>query len=144
MGNFFLKPLPKFIDSSLLKHAIAVQVNDVRLYQAPREFSINDSVRFEKALEIVRREITSNSLNDIVITWSKLNADDFEKTLCETIKEISTTGFNSGRLYTLFTFVVDVVAFKVKNGERVDVDRLLDVLYASLIDNNAFNDLYVF
>lgn len=134
MGNYHFKATPKtVINISLLKQAIANQVNDDSLYKTTETTSTEDTTRFERVLKMVREKTSFEHWKTLVYTGSKLNSGDFKHTLRETFKDISADGFNPGRLYTLLAFVVDVAAFKLKNKQRIDIDELLDVLHALLI-----------
>lgn len=134
MGNFYFKPSPKPENSFILKHAIANQVNDVSVYQACGDVNTEDLQHFERLMDIVRDKGPLEHWKNLVCTGSTLNKDGFEETLREIIGHFSIDNFKSSHVYVLYTYVVDVVVFKLKNGHQVDVDHLLNVTHASIFD----------
>ena len=126
MGNYFFKPPCKLVDVSILKQAIANQVNDSLLYQTCMDVNTEELEHFERILTIARGQCGS-------YLWESLASEsagaDFEKTLCEIMKELFISDFNVGRLFALYTLVVDVVAFKLKKRDQINVDRLLNVMH---------------
>ena len=133
MGNNCSKPPPKPVNSSLLKHAIANQINDASVYQTNENVNREDLDRFERVLSIVRDKSPREHWENLVYIGSHSNTGDFEKTLHEIVKHISVDSFNSRLMFVLYTFVVDVAAFKMKKGQSVDVDSLLNVTLALII-----------
>lgn len=138
MGNHYFKPCSRSVDNLLLKHAIANQVNDVTVYQSCDVINTQDLAWIERVMNIVRDNGPFEHWQNLVFTGSNLNKDGFEKTLREIISQLSIVDINSSLVYVLYTYVVDVVVFKLKNQHSVNVDDLLNVTHALIFEKTVF------
>ena len=134
MGGYFFKPAPKIVDASVLKHAIANRVNGVSVYQTNDRVNPEDLQRFERVMAIVRETSLSEDWKKLVYGCSNLTLDSFEQTMCKIINDFCIDLFNTSHLYVLYAFVTDVTAYKLKKGDIINVNHVLNVIQSLIVN----------
>lgn len=128
--------------TSLLKHAIANQVNDGSLYHTCMKVNTNRLKRFEKLMMIVRENGQLHRWEDMVKDLSNNREHLFEKSLCKIMDHMFEHAFDRHHLFSLYTLIVDIAGFKLKNHHPIDINRILNVLHACIIEKKGIMIFY--
>ena len=131
MGGYFFKQVPRIVDVSVLKFVIAKRVKG---YQTNDRVNLKDLQCFERAMSFVTETSFSEDWKKWVYECSNLTLDSFEQTMDKIINDLCIDLANTSHIYVLYAFVADVISYKLKKGDIIDVDCVLDVIQTLIVN----------